>query len=134
MPARCTASSNSLSDFAIDVDYHLEDTELLRVVKVKKTGEPRCALIFECIALQGGPDGEAIANAIERVWREAPLGYDGAEDFIQTEVGPDRVTATFLAQADEIGTITGRIDVLFQVATKRYPPRRGKWKGRLTRA
>ena len=119
---------DTLSAFGDDVRYHLEDTELLRVVKVKKTGEPRCALTFDCIALSGRASGKAIANAIERVWREAPLGFGLAEDFIQTEVGPDLVTATFVSQGDEIGTITGRIEVRLQVSPRQTRPRRGKWK------
>jgi hypothetical protein len=106
----CTATSNSLSAFAVDVRYHLENTRLLRVVRSKKTGEPRCAVAFDCISLNDRVTGEAIAQAIEQAWHDAPLGLGGA-DLLQTEVLPDLVVATFVTHSDEIGTITGRIDV-----------------------
>jgi hypothetical protein len=38
------ASSRHLSAFAVDMDYHLEQTGLFTKIIIKKTGLPKCAL------------------------------------------------------------------------------------------
>ncbi len=118
MPAPLnTVSSRELSAFAHDAGYHLEEGGLLRVAKVTKTGDPRCALKIACIALGNYPTGSIVAEEIERVWHEAPLGFGGA-DLIDTDVRPHLVTANFVAQSDDLGTVTGKIEVRLQVSTE----------------
>jgi hypothetical protein len=105
------ASSRHLSAFAIDVDYHLEQTGLFSRIAIKKTGLPKCALSIICSLADDSITQAEVAMALERVWKEVPLAYSDDENSYRIttltgEVQMQFVTSTFEA------SVTGRIEVI----------------------
>lgn len=104
------ASSRHLSAFAIDMEYHLEQTGLFSRIDIKKTGLPKCALVIVCSLADFSITKAKIAEALERVWNEAPLGYYGEKNFYQVTI-EEQVKMDFSTATDE-ANVTGRIEVI----------------------
>lgn len=109
------ASSRHLSAFGTDVYYHLEQTGLFSRITVKKTGLPECALVVVCSLANGSVTQAEVSATLERVWNEAPLGYNDGENVykitVSTTVSTKKVQMEF-ATSTSGASVTGRIDVI----------------------
>lgn len=105
------ASSRHLSAFGTDIYYHLEQTGLFSRITVKKTGLPECALVVVCSLANGSVTQAEVSAALERVWNEAPLGYNDGENMYKITVSTEKVQMEF-ATSTSGASVTGRIDVI----------------------
>lgn len=105
------ASSRHLSNFAIDVDYHLEQTGLFSRIIIKKTGLPKCALNIICSLTDDSTTQAEVATTLERVWNEAPLAYSDGESSYRITTLTGEVQMQFATSTFE-ASVTGRIEVI----------------------
>ena len=104
------ASSRHLSAFAIDLDYHLEQTDLFSRIKIKKTGSPQRALIVSCSLRDETKTQKEVAQILEKVWHEAPIPYAMGENSHKITFTNGEVQFVFVIE-DEV-RITGLVEVI----------------------
>ena len=105
------ASSRYLSDFSVDLHHHLEQTGLFSQVAIKKTGLRQCALNVICTVTDGSKTQQEVAEVLERVWVEAPIGYAGGANSCRVTMATGEVQMHFVVTDDQV-SVTGRIEVL----------------------
>jgi hypothetical protein len=105
------SSSRDLSAFALDVEYYLGQTGLFSRIELKKTGEPQRALLVRCQLRDSYTLMAAVVEQLQRVWVEAPLGYDGKYDIYQLWHDTGVVQMNFVTVRSPDVVITGEIVV-----------------------
>ncbi len=105
------ASSRYLSDFSVDLHHYLEQTELFSKIIILKTGLRQCALNVVCTVADSSKTQQEIAETLERVWREAPIGYAGGANSCRVTMATGEVQMHFVVADNEVN-VTGRIEVL----------------------
>ena len=104
------ANSRYLSAFAIDLQHHLEQTDLFSRINVRKTGLSQCALNIVCSLSDEMKTQEEVAQILEKVWHEAPIPYQGSMNSHKITFATGEVQLVFTV-VDEV-RVTGRIEVL----------------------
>lgn len=103
-------NSRNLSAFALDIHYYLEQTGLFSKIKTKKTGQANCALIVIGRIANASTTQEEVAQTLERIWHEAPLGYGHQHDSYKITLLTGEVQMQFATRTD-LATVTGRIEI-----------------------
>ncbi len=108
---RRVSSSADLEGFVIDAHYFLTELGRFANVKVKKTGDPRAAVVLSCSAVESSRSIGEIAETLERIWTEE-LAYFGGPEQHQTRVEQGQIELRFMSEAEpEDFFVTGRIVV-----------------------
>lgn len=102
-------SSRDLSAFADDVCYYLDQLGLFVRIRTKKTSDPECALLVNCVMANPATSPAEVGEALLHIWAAAPLGYD--EDAYELEEASDRVQLHFMTLSSDGVVVTGRIEV-----------------------
>lgn len=108
---RRVSSSTDLEGFVIDALHFLEESGPFANVKVKKTGDPRAAVVITCSVADLSLSASDLVAALERIWTEE-LAYVGGLEQHQTRVEADQIELRFMSEADpEDLFVTGKIVV-----------------------
>ena len=103
---------SNLIGFKMDIDAYLEQQAIFRQVRVKRTGDPACALLATCCVADQTVSGEDIAQVLERVWQH-DLRYAHWEAH-QITVAEMHVELRFITTSGESAhdlCVTGKIIV-----------------------
>lgn len=105
------ANSRTLSAFAIDIEDELERTGLFSKISIKKTGLSNCALNIICTIENPSALQDEVAQILDRVWKEARIGYNEGQDSHKVSTSTGEVQLQFSTATEEV-MVTGRIEVM----------------------
>ncbi len=105
------SSSRNLSAFALDIEHFMEKTGLFSRIQLKKTGEPKRALLMTCQLSDPTTLPDLVIEKLAQVWNETPLGCGGEYDAYEFQHSAEDIPMRFVIVAVHEALVTGEVFV-----------------------